>query len=105
MSEILLLTRPVDLVGNEDERDAGSKEEPGDTLIVIDGDRRGIRHEDHDVGAAYGNLGHTLFPLALYVDLLPTWLAYLALPGALLYELVTLYLLVVLIKSRLHRSY
>lgn len=52
--------------------------------------------------SAYGCVGHTLLPLVLYVDLLPMWLAYLAVPGLILYELVTLYMLIVII--RLGRS-
>ncbi len=46
----------VDLVGNEDVRDLGAQQQPGDPLIVIGDLRRGIGNEDHHVRPVDGDL-------------------------------------------------
>jgi phosphatidylglycerophosphate synthase len=47
--------------------------------------------------SAYGNLSHFIFPIALYFELLLDWVYYLCVPGLILYELVTLYMLLRLV--------
>jgi phosphatidylglycerophosphate synthase len=54
--------------------------------------------------SAYGNIGHVVFPLALSISIAPLWLSWLALPGLLLYEAVTFYLLFVLNKILVARA-
>src|SRR5262245_30256680 len=46
----------------------------------------------------YGNFSHFAFPMALYAQLSAPWPYYLSLPGLILYELVTLYLLYIFIR-------
>lgn len=48
--------------------------------------------------SAYGNMAHFVFPLSFYVDYLPVWIAYLALPGLILYEIITTYMLYTFIR-------
>jgi hypothetical protein len=48
--------------------------------------------------SAYGNIGHFIFPMTLYLDYTPNWVGYAALPGLVLYEVVTLYLFYILIR-------
>jgi len=45
-----------------------------------------------------GNIGHFLFPMALYLGLTQFWVYLLTLPGLILYELVTVYLLYLFMK-------
>ena len=49
--------RAVDLVGNEDEGDAGPQQQPGDALIVVGDWAGGVGDEEHQVGAGDGDLG------------------------------------------------
>lgn len=51
--------------------------------------------------SALANISHTAFPLALYLDPVPSWVHWIALPGVLLYEIVTAYMLYLSIKAKL----
>ena len=48
--------------------------------------------------SAYGNISHFIFPITLYLDHTPIWVSYIALPGLVLYEVVTLYLFYILMR-------
>lgn len=41
----------------------------------------------------YSNVGHFIFPISLFVFQTPMWLSYLALPGMILFEVVSAYML------------
>lgn len=62
-----------------------------------------FRNNQRNVLSAYSNICHSAFPLALYLGSLTVWLAYIALPGLIVYELVTLYMLYALARSALTR--
>jgi phosphatidylglycerophosphate synthase len=49
--------------------------------------------------SAYGNISHFALPMALYLQLPINWAYYSLWPGLILYELVTLYLLYIFIKT------
>jgi phosphatidylglycerophosphate synthase len=55
--------------------------------------RRYFAHHQRNLLSAYGNVAHFVLPMALYIQGGATWLTYAALPGLLLYEAVTLYML------------
>jgi phosphatidylglycerophosphate synthase len=57
-------------------------------------------HRQRNMLSALANISHTLFPVMVYVSLLPRWVHLLALPGVLVYEIVTAYMLYVSIRSR-----
>ncbi|GAB4427690.1 MAG: hypothetical protein Kow0031_07780 [Anaerolineae bacterium] len=46
----------------------------------------------------YSNLGHFIFPISLFVFGGPIWLSYLALPGLVVFELVSAWMLLTLMK-------
>ncbi len=48
--------------------------------------------------SAYGNIGHFITPMAFYAGYAGTWLYYLFVPGLILYEVVTLFMLYVMLK-------
>jgi phosphatidylglycerophosphate synthase len=48
--------------------------------------------------SVYGNVGHFVFPAALYLQLSVAWVYTLALPGLVLYELVTFYSLYIFLR-------
>ncbi len=48
--------------------------------------------------AGYSNVAHFVFPLSLYVFGAPMWLTWPALPGLIIFELVTVYMLYTFIK-------
>jgi phosphatidylglycerophosphate synthase len=48
--------------------------------------------------SAYSNIGHFIFPITLYLGNIPIWLSYATLPGLLIYEAVTLYMLYILVR-------
>jgi phosphatidylglycerophosphate synthase len=48
--------------------------------------------------SAYSNISHFIFPAMLYLGNMPIWLSYATLPGLLIYEIVTLYMLYILIR-------
>ena len=62
-----------------------------------------FRNNQRNLLSAYGNICHVAFPLALYVGSVAAWVAYLALPGLIIYELVTLYMLYALARAALRR--
>lgn len=60
-------------------------------------------HQQRNWLSLYGNGGHFVFPVALYLHLSGGWVYYVALPGLLLYELVTFYSLCIFIKILLEK--
>jgi phosphatidylglycerophosphate synthase len=52
--------------------------------------------------SAYSNLAHFLLPMALYVQGRTSWVTYATLPGLLLYEGVTIYMLFAMARLVLH---
>lgn len=62
-----------------------------------------FRNNQRNLLSAYSNICHSAFPLALYVGSLAAWISYLTLPGLVMYELVTLYMLYALAQSALAR--
>lgn len=46
----------------------------------------------------YSNIGHFVFPISLFVFEAPMWLSYLALPGMVMFEAVSAYMLVTFMK-------
>ena len=58
-----------------------------------------FRANQRNLLSAYGNISHFVFPMAFYLQLPFSWVFYGSLPGLILYEGVTLYMLVTLVKN------
>jgi phosphatidylglycerophosphate synthase len=48
--------------------------------------------------SAYGNISHFVFPITLCLSNAPIWLSFVTLPGLIIYEVVTLYMLYILVR-------
>lgn len=71
------------------------------TILIMEGPslvRHYFHHQQRNWLSAYGNLGRLIFPLAWYLNVEASWIYYLSLPGLLLYEVVTGYMLYVMLR-------
>ena len=61
--------------------------------------KRYFDNNQRNVLSAYGNICHFIFPTALYLGIFEGWVYALSLPGVILYETTTVYLIIALNKA------